>query len=267
MGADGVAFEKLIDTVRRLRGPDGCPWDREQTRISILPSFIEELYEYIDAVHDDDARGMQEELGDLCLHIAFQACLAEEDGRFFLRDALNGIIEKLIRRHPHVFADVSADTPEEVLKNWEMIKKREKGDDARASVLDGIPRHLPPLIRAHAVQDKARKVGFDWDHIDAVMAKVEEELAEVSQAIAENDHDKIEDELGDLLFAVVNVARFTDVEPSRALERTVKKFMRRFRAIEDALAEKGMTPAMASFEELDGLWETTKRDERANESS
>lgn len=253
------ALEKLVSVITTLRGPDGCPWDKKQTHQSLIPSFIEEFYEFIDAVEAADYEEMKEELGDLCLHIVFQAQIAQDNREFTLQDALTHICEKLIRRHPHVFGDVKVKDTDEVFKNWDAIKKKEKGA-ARASVLDGIPRHLPPLHKARTVQEKARRVGFDWEHIDQVLAKVDEELVEVREALKNNDKDAVEDELGDLLFAVVNVARFAEVEPSRALHRTIEKFTRRFRAIEEELAKKNMTPSEASFEELDALWDATKAD-------
>lgn len=253
----GTTFEKLVDVMAQLRGPNGCPWDKKQTHATLIKTFIEELYEYIDAVDAGDTEEMKEELGDLCLHIVFQGQIAEENKTFTLQESLESIIEKLIRRHPHVFGTTEVKDSDEVIQNWDAIKKEEKGD-TRRSALDGIPRHLPPLHKAQKVQEKARRVGFDWNCIDEVLAKVDEELQEVRDAIKSQDKDAVEDELGDLLFAVVNVSRFAEVEPTRALQRTITKFTKRFHAIEAALSEKNMTPEDASFEELDALWEATK---------
>ena len=259
MGINGEKFEKLMEVMAKLRGPNGCPWDKEQTHNSITMGFIEELYEFIEAVEDNDIETMKEELGDLCLHIVFQVQIAKENGEFEMAEVLDSIIEKLIRRHPHVFADVKVKDSEEVIVNWDDIKKREKDKQHRKSVVDGIPRHLPALSKAKKVQQKARKVGFDWDKVEDVVLKIEEELDELREAMLEKNQNHIEEELGDLLFSIVNLSRFLDVEPELALHNTVKKFMNRFRAIESALEEKGKTIHEATFEEMDALWDEVKK--------
>jgi tetrapyrrole methylase family protein/MazG family protein len=257
MGIDGQKFEELIEVMAALRGPNGCPWDREQTHASLSTSFLEELYEFIEAAEDNNVVHMREELGDLCLHIVFQAQIAREAGEFTIAESLDNIIVKLRRRHPHVFGDVKVEHTDEVLDNWDRIKREEKKHE-RSSVVDGIPRHLPALQKAHTLQRKVQRVGFDWQHVQDVIAKVDEELREVGHAIEQGKEPEIEEELGDLLFSVVNLARFVKVDPEQALHRTVRKFMQRFREIEDRLAAQGKSVHEATFEELDGLWEAIK---------
>ena len=261
MSVNGEKFEKLMEVMKTLRGPGGCPWDVEQTHESITMGFVEELYEFIEAVEDKDIETMKEELGDLCLHIVFQVQIAKENGEFTMAEVLDSIIEKLIRRHPHVFSDVKVKNSNEVVANWDDIKKQEKQKQHRKSVVDGIPRHLPALSKARKVQIKAKKVGFDWDKVEDVILKIKEEFNELYEAIEEKNQDHINEELGDVLFSVVNLSRFLDVEPERALHNTVRKFMSRFRAIENALEEKGTTIQEASFEEMDSLWDQVKDEE------
>jgi len=261
MSVNGEKFEKLMDVMKTLRSPGGCPWDIEQTHETITMGFVEELYEFIEAVEDKDIETMKEELGDLCLHIVFQVQIAEENGEFTMAEVLDSIIEKLIRRHPHVFSDIKVKNSSEVIANWDDIKKTEKEKQHRKSVVDGIPRHLPALSKARKVQIKAKKVGFDWDKIEDVILKIKEEFNELYEAIEEKNQEHISEELGDVLFSVVNLSRFIDVEPERALHNTVKKFMNRFRAIETALEGKGKTIQEASFDEMDSLWDQVKEDE------
>ena len=261
MNVNGEKFEKLMEVMKTLRSPGGCPWDIEQTHESITMGFVEELYEFIEAVEDKDIETMKEELGDLCLHIVFQVQIAKENGEFTMAEVLDSIIEKLIHRHPHVFSDVKVKNSSEVVVNWDDIKKQEKQKQHRKSVVDGIPRHLPALSKARKVQIKARKVGFDWDKVEDVILKIKEEFNELYEAIEEKDQEHISEELGDVLFSVVNLSRFLDVEPERALHNTVRKFISRFRAIENALEEKGTTVQDASFEEMDSLWDQVKEKE------
>ena len=261
MSVNGEKFEKLMDVMKTLRSPGGCPWDIEQTHETITMGFVEELYEFIEAVEDKDIETMKEELGDLCLHIVFQVQIAEENGEFTMAEVLDSIIEKLIRRHPHVFSDIKVKNSSEVIANWDDIKKTEKEKQHRKSVVDGIPRHLPALSKARKVQIKAKKVGFDWDKIEDVILKIKEEFNELYEAIEEKNQEHISEELGDVLFSVVNLSRFIDVEPERALHNTVKKFMNRFRAIETALEGKGKTIQEASFDEMDSLWDQVKEEE------
>jgi tetrapyrrole methylase family protein/MazG family protein len=259
MSIAGEKFEELLSIMAALRAPDGCPWDREQSHTSLTTTFIEELYEFIEAVEEQDSEMMKEELGDLCLHIAFQTQIARENGEFTMAEVLDGINKKLIRRHPHVFGDIEVEHAGQVIQNWEQIKKEEKGH-ARSSALDGIPRHLPALSKAHKVQRKARKVGFDWDDIEDVLKKVDEEIGELREAMRAGNRDAIEEELGDILFSIVNVSRFVEVEPEQALHRTVRKFTSRFRKIEERLSEKGISIENASFEEMDALWDAVKEE-------
>lgn len=250
------SFDKLIEIVAALRDPEkGCPWDIKQTPRSLVPNFIEELYEAIEAIEDDDDEALCEELGDLLLHIVFQVQIAKEEQRFQMDDVLSAITQKLIRRHPHVFGDLQLDTAEGVKMNWERIKKAEKVD--RESVLDGIPHSMPALISAFRLQEKAASVGFDWPDIHPVLAKLEEEREEMMEAIAANDIDAITDELGDMIFTLVNLARKLNIDPEAALKGTNKKFYRRFRYVEEQYKTGDIHAA--SLEELDSHWETAKK--------
>lgn len=246
----------LTEIMERLLAPDGCPWDREQTLETVGPYLIEEAYEVIDALEDPDPAHHREELGDLLFQIVFQARLAGHD----LADVIAGIGRKLIRRHPHVFGDLSVADSDEVLNNWERIKQRERGRPR--GLLAGVPRSMPALQRAHRMTAKAAKVGFDWPDRPAVRAKVEEELGELDEAVARGDHRDRQHELGDLLFAVVNWARKLDLDPEEALRRANARFERRFDHVERRLLERGRGPADATLEEMDGYWEEAKRQER-----
>lgn len=262
------SIDELAAIMRRLLAPGGCPWDREQTHQSLKPYLIEEAYEVIDAIDSGSDEHLAEELGDVLLQVVFHAAIAERDGRFTLDDVTRGISEKLKRRHPHVFGDVTVDGTGEVLKNWEEIKrreKREKRDDG--SVLDGLPRSLPALIRARRIQEKVSRVGFDWPRTEEVLMKVEEELCELKEASLQNDRDAIEEELGDLLFSVANLARFVSLCPEDALRKTIDKFQRRFQYIERELPKHGKKLGEASLEEMDALWEEVKREERENKGA
>lgn len=252
-------FAELVDIMARLRGENGCPWDREQTSESIKPYLVEETYEVLEAIDEQDPVKLKEELGDLMLQIVFHAQMAEEADAFTVRDVLAAINDKLVRRHPHVFGDVKADTAQEVLFNWEQIKqterRREKG---QASLLDGVPRELPALLRAHRLQEKASRVGFDWKEAQEVFRKVEEELAELRAAMQGQAAERVEAELGDLLFALVNLSRFLAVNPEEALRKTIARFIARFRYIEEELARRGRSLRQASLEEMDALWAEAK---------
>ncbi len=254
------AWRQLVEIMAKLRGPGGCPWDREQTHASLKKYVVEEAYEVLEAIDGGDPTALAEELGDLLLQIVFQARIAEEAGRFSADDVARAITAKLVRRHPHVFGEGQAATPDEVLHNWELIKKTEgKG---RSSLFDGIPRSLPALLRAARVQGRAASVGFDWRRAEEVLPKLKEEVAEIEHALAAGDTAGAADELGDLIFAVVNLARHLKVDAEEALNRTTSRFMARFAHIEKALGESGRTPADATLEELDTLWEDAKRLER-----
>ena len=252
-------FGELVQIMARLRGENGCPWDREQTHASIKPYLLEETYEVLESIDENDPAKLEEELGDLALQVVFHAQMADEAGLFTIADVLRGINEKLRRRHPHIFGDVKADTAQEVLFNWEQIKKleREKAQ-GRASLLDGVPRELPALLRAHRLQEKASRVGFDWNEARQVFQKVEEELAELQAAIESEQPDRMEAELGDLLFSLVNLGRFIAVNPEDALRKTIARFIARFQYIEEELARRGKAPGQVTLEEMDALWAEAK---------
>jgi tetrapyrrole methylase family protein/MazG family protein len=251
-------FERLKQIMKRLRGPDGCPWDREQTHLSLRPYLIEETYEVLEAIDGDDAPKLCEELGDLLLQIVFHSQVARENGRFDIEDVIAGIIAKLIRRHPHVFGDVKVKDSRDVLAGWERVKQQETRGKKTASILDGVPRELPALLKAHRVQEKVSRVGFDWEHIDQVFAKVEEELAEFRAAYRQQDRKKVADELGDVFFALVNLARFLETSSEDALRRTIDRFIARFQYVEVQLHRRGLRPQDVNLETLDKLWDEAK---------
>ncbi len=246
-------FLKFVRIVRRLRAE--CPWDREQTHQSIRHSLIEETYEVIEALDDNNLDELKTELGDLLLHIAMHATMAEQEKIFTLNEVISGITDKLVRRHPHVFGAKQVANAQEVKHNWERIKMKE----GRTSLLDGVPKQLPALQRALRVQERAAKVGFDWKKEDDVWAKVREEGEELKHALKSKKADKKEDEFGDYLFALVNYARFIGVEPETALRRTVEKFTKRFQYIERELKRKGKDIHDSTLEEMDVLWNEAKK--------
>jgi tetrapyrrole methylase family protein/MazG family protein len=257
-------IEKLVDLVARLRGEGGCPWDKEQTRETLKPMLIEEAYEVLDALDNDDSQELEEELGDLLFQIVFHSQIAREKGEFELADVIDCCHEKMVGRHPHVFGDADLKTSGDVLKNWEDIKAAEKGvtpaslPESKRSLLDGIPSKLPALHRAHQMTAKASRVGFDWSRLEEVLTKLQEEASEVALAASEGDPEKIADEVGDLLFVAVNVARFLRVDPETALRRSNEKFNRRFRYVESSIKQQGRKLKDASLEEMDALWEEAK---------
>ena len=259
-------FSRLVDIMSRLRAPGGCPWDRAQSREDLKPYLVEETYEVLDAIEQGDPAMLREELGDLLLQVVFHAEIAQEEGSFTIEDVCRGINEKLVRRHPHVFGEVKADTPEQVLKNWEAIKTEEKAEKASPEaqgVLSGVPKVLPALLKAYRLQQKAARVGFDWEERRQVEDKVREEWAEVNEAVAEGDKDHVREELGDFLFALVNLSRFLEVDPEDALQLANAKFMRRFQGIEAAAREQGRDIHGMSLGEMDELWNLVKERERA----
>jgi tetrapyrrole methylase family protein/MazG family protein len=260
---DGSLFDRLVEIMATLRSPAGCPWDRAQDSTSLKPYLLEEAYEVLEAIDEGIPPKLQDELGDLLLQVIFHAQLARERGDFDAYDILAGTIAKMIRRHPHVFGTAAASTPQEALQNWEEIKRQEKAATQPTSVLDGVPRQLPSLLRAQRLQDKAARVGFDWPHIEQVWEKLCEELRELRAVMGQEDRAKIEDELGDVLFALVNVARFLEVNADEALHKTTAKFIRRFQFIERELNRQGRTPKQATLAEMDALWEQAKRQERS----
>ncbi|MBS1824696.1 MAG: nucleoside triphosphate pyrophosphohydrolase [Acidobacteria bacterium] len=256
----GRRFDQLVEIMARLRASDGCPWDREQTFDSIKPYTLEETYEVLQAIDDRDWRGLAEELGDFMLQAVFFAQMAREAGHFTIEDSLTAINEKLIRRHPHIFAGAQADTADAVKVRWDEIKEQEKKarGEAPKGLLDGIPRAMPALVEAQQISSKAAGSGFDWENIHQVADKVREELAELEQARAGENLDEIEGELGDLLFTIVNIARFLKVDPEQALRRTNAKFRKRFAHVEKGLEAQGKKLRDANIQEMEELWQQAK---------
>jgi MazG family protein len=265
----GPGFARLVEIMARLRAPGGCPWDCEQNFDTIKPYLLEETYEVMDAIDARDWEGLADELGDLLLQAVFFAQMASEEGRFDISDSLLAINSKLVRRHPHVFADGDAKTSGDVLRRWDEIKAQEKGSKAKEDkgeprppgLLAGVPRSLPALVEAQKIAAKAAGAGFDWENIEQVFDKMREELAEIDAARAAGRPAEIEDEIGDLLFVVVNIARFLKVDPEQALRKTNAKFRRRFLHVEAGLAAHGKTPQQASIDEMEELWQAAKRSE------
>jgi tetrapyrrole methylase family protein/MazG family protein len=250
-------FQRLIEIMARLRGPDGCPWDREQDHESLKPYLVEETYEVIDAIDKHDAARLAEELGDLLLHIVFHARMAEEKNEFDIEDVCRKICDKLIQRHPHVF-DTPVDlTSSEVIDRWEIIKQNNRAKGY--SLLEGVPGSLPALLKAYRIQEKVGRVGFDWKEAKDVVAKIKEEVAEFEKAFGKADKQAMYHELGDLLFSLVNLSRHLGLQAEEALNKTNGKFIERFKYIEKKLAENGKTPAETTLEEMDALWEEAKK--------
>ncbi len=252
----GVKFQDLVDLMARLRAPGGCPWDREQTFDTIKPFLLEETYEVMDAIDARDWKGLSGEIGDLLLQAIFFSQMAAEENLFTIGDAIDSISNKLVRRHPHVFGDETAHTEGDVRKRWSEIKAEEKKEDGKpeATLLDGVPRALPALVEAQQISSRAAQVGFDWNNADEVLAKLDEERAEFERATPAEK----EDELGDMLFVLVNLARFVKVDPEQALRRTNAKFRRRFGFIERELQARGKSLAESSVQEMENLWQESK---------
>jgi nucleoside triphosphate diphosphatase len=253
-------FGELLSVMVRLRGDGGCPWDREQTRESLRPFLVEEAHEVLEALDDADPSRLREELGDLLFQVVFHTRIAEERGEFTMDDVLAALVDKMIRRHPHVFGDRQVDSAAEALSQWEAIKRTEGGP--RRSALHGIPRSLPGLLRAQRVQHRASRIGFDWQEPVAALEKVDEELAEVTAALREKSDAAVRAEIGDLLFAVVNVARLADVDPDSALQAAVDRFQARFQRMEDAAEHSGRELRSLTLEEMERLWTEAKAQER-----
>ena len=247
----GEHLMSLLAVLDRLRSPSGCPWDREQTSGSLIPYLLEETYEVIESIEAEDTESLKEELGDLLLHVLFQTSIAEERGQFTLEASLKTLTAKLINRHPHVFGDAQADGAFHAKQNWESAKQREKRRDSR---LDGVPRTLPALTRAKRIQEKAAYVGFDWETMEPVWAKVLEELEELGRVRQSDRRGDQEEELGDLLFSLVNLGRFLGIDPEGALRKTIAKFQNRFQNIERELQNQGKTVEEASLKEMDAIW-------------
>src|SRR5712692_9437333 len=255
----GVLFERLLDVMMRLRAPDGCPWDRVQTRTSLKPYLIEEAYEVLEAIESGRSAPLQEELGDLLFQVVFHARLAEELGEFTTADLLRQLIDKMVRRHPHVFGDATVGTASEVLAQWEVIKQREAEQAGRQrSVIAGVPRSLPSLLRAQRLQAKAARVNFDWPDARAAWAKVEEEIREAGDAIASGEARRVQEELGDALFSLVNVARLSSIDAEEALQGAIEKFRRRFTEMEADLTARGKSLGAVPQDELERAWEAAK---------
>jgi tetrapyrrole methylase family protein/MazG family protein len=253
----GAAFERLVEIMARLRAPGGCPWDREQDFDSIKRYLLEETYEVMDAIDARDFEGLAEELGDLLLQPVFFAQMASEEGRFDIADSLTAINEKLVRRHPHVFGDGDAKTSDEVLQRWDEIKAEEK--PRPKGLLAGVPRSVPALVEAQQIARKAAGAGFDWPSIDQVFDQLREELDELHEAREESRPERLQDEIGDLLFVIVNLARFLKVDPEQALRGTNAKFRRRFAHVEEGIEASGKTLREATMEEMESLWQDAKR--------
>ncbi|EHA6441193.1 nucleoside triphosphate pyrophosphohydrolase [Clostridium perfringens] len=255
-------FQDLLDIIETLRNPGGCPWDREQTHESLKSALLEECYEVIDAIENEDEDALIEELGDVLLQVVFHASIGKEDGYFDIMDVIGGISNKMINRHPHVFGNEEANTSEQVLVNWDKIKKEEKGIKTLTEEMQNIAKSLPATTRAYKVQKKAKKVGFDWDDVNCAMDKVKEELNEIKEVYNCEDKSIIEGEVGDLLFACINVARFLEVDGELALDKTIKKFIKRFSYIENEAIKNNKNLKDMTLEEMDKLWEEAKTSEK-----
>lgn len=257
---------ELRDIMARLRSENGCPWDREQTLETLKPNLVEECYETVDAIDGGDVSEHREELGDLLLQVVFQARVREEQGEFDFDDVVETICDKLVRRHPHVFGESEVEDSKEVLQNWEAIKREEKGTQKKSSTFSGLPRSMPALQKASHIQQRAARLGFDWDSMEPVLEKIEEELNEAKEAIAGGDGEEAFDEIGDMLFAIVNLNRFMGTDAEEALHHTIAKFIRRFEHMEESFQMSGKSMQDSNLEELDESWEAAKRREREDES-
>ncbi|PYO01035.1 MAG: nucleoside triphosphate pyrophosphohydrolase [Candidatus Rokuibacteriota bacterium] len=263
--SSGPLFEHLLRIMAQLRGPGGCPWDREQTPTSLKPYLIEEAYEVLEAI-DAGGEHLTEELGDLLFQVVFHSQIAAERGEFTIHDVLRRLNDKMVSRHPHVFAGASVETPKQALAQWEALKQREAGDAGRTrSVIDGVPRTLPALLRAQRTQAKAARVHFDWPDAPAAWTKVEEEVREAAAALADGDRARFNEELGDVLFSLVNVARLASLDAEQALTGAIEKFCRRFTHMEADLSARGKSVASVSQEELEESWHVAKANERRSE--
>ena len=254
-------FKELVDIIAKLRSKDGCPWDRQQTHDTLKSQLIEEAYEVIETIDEGKDEKLEEELGDLLMQVLLNAQIAQDDGRFNICGVIRRISDKLIRRHPHVFGNVQVNNTQEIIDNWEAIKSQEHANKDRTSLMDGVPLHLPELMKARKIQSKASRVGFDWDKAEDVLEKVEEEIEELKVSISASEQDGIEEEIGDILFSIVNLSRFLDVEPEEALRKTNAKFKRRFRQMEAQIAAQGKSMTDYDLPALDEIWEAVKKTE------
>lgn len=254
-------FDELVEIIRKLRHPkNGCPWDLKQTHQSLIPNFIEELYESIEAIENEDYEHLSEELGDLLLHIIMQSQIADEEGKFSIKQVLSKINKKLIHRHPHVFEEKKKYNAKQVKYNWEKIKQKEK-ENSRKSIIDGIPKSMPGLITAQRMQEKAAAVGFDWQTVEPAIEKLDEEIKEFEEAFQKNDLEEMQNELGDMLFSIVNIARKLGFDAESSLKRTIRKFERRFKKIEEYHKNKNEEMQNSSLEKLDEIWNIAKKSE------
>lgn len=260
MFKDKYDYNDLLEIMRLLRSENGCPWDREQNHESLKKYLIEETYEVLEAIDLKSKDKLCEELGDVLLQVVFHAQVAQEQKTFSMEDVITGVCKKLVLRHPHVFGEVKADTPDEVLVNWEAIKKKEKGLESQTSVLKDVPKNLPALMRSFKVQQKAAQVGFDWDNIDDVFKKIYEEIEELKDVYKSNNVERITEEMGDSFFSLVNLSRFLDVSPELALSGTTNKFIKRFEYIEKESSKSGKKLEDMTLEEMDKLWEEAKKE-------
>jgi tetrapyrrole methylase family protein/MazG family protein/ATP diphosphatase len=257
------SFVELIELIRTLRGPNGCPWDRKQTPSDVKTYLVEELYEVLEAIDRGDKEHLQEEVGDLLFMVLFLTSLYEESKTFTLGEAIDSSIRKMVHRHPHVFGDTRADTVEEIKDNWQRLKEKE-GKPPKKSLLGNIPTHLPALYQSFRMTLKAAKVGFDWENPGQVLEKIKEEIAELEEALQGADREKKEQEMGDLLFSAANLSRHLEIEPEQALRACNEKFYRRFCYVEQELQKQGKTPREATLAEMDELWEDAKKLEQKN---
>ncbi|MBN8717803.1 MAG: nucleoside triphosphate pyrophosphohydrolase [Sediminibacterium magnilacihabitans] len=253
------SFMRLVKIMDELR--EQCPWDRKQTIHTLRHMTIEETYELADAITDENWPGIKEELGDIMLHLLFYAKIGTEQNRFTLPEAINSVCDKLIHRHPHIYGDIKVNDEEDVKRNWEQLKLQERNEkgELKKSVLSGVPRSLPSVVKAVRIQEKAKQVGFEWENKADVWKKVEEESNELQEAVQQNEQDRIEEEFGDLLFSLVNYARFLHIDPEAALEKTNKKFIRRFQQMETIAAQQGKNLAGLSLAEMDAIWNEVKK--------
>ena len=250
-------FNELIEIMTKLRAPQGCPWDKKQTRESLKPFLVEETYEVLEAIEEADHEMIKEELGDLLFQIVFHCQVAKELGQFDISDVIDSISQKMIARHPHVFGDASLKTESEVLVHWEKQKKREGKN--KKSIIEGIPKILPSLLRAHRLQDRVSRVGFDWDNVEEVIKKLDEEISEFKEALTKGKKEEMEHEMGDILFTLVNISRFIHINPEDSLRKTIEKFISRFHYIEQKAEEQGKALAKMTLSEMDALWEQAKK--------
>lgn len=254
-----TALSRLLEIMATLRGENGCPWDREQTHSSLRQHLLEETYEVIETIDEGRLKELPGELGDLLLQIVFHAQIAAEAGAFTMEEVVRSISDKLIRRHPHVFGDVDIKTADEQVVHWEQTKMKKEG---KRSAISGVPRELPGLLRAYRIQNKAASVGFDWPEATPVWGKVQEEIAELREAVEGGLPDQVEEELGDLLFSIVNLSRFLRTNPEDALRRTIEKFTRRFTQVEDEFRRRGQSMTQVGLDELDAAWDAVKQQEK-----